>query len=92
MKNLRYIFKPNFWIMNHQYDKWTDKVMIDLLRDYDFEDIKTYTACLGGFEIWTSNYPYASMVFYGSNLRPSRKTIELAYKKLNKDKIELMRK
>jgi hypothetical protein len=90
MKNWKYIFDTRFWIMNYRYDKRVDEIMIELLRDYDFENISGHTAMLGGFVIWTSNYPYASMTLHDCNLRPSRRTIELAYRKLNNDKLKVI--
>jgi len=89
--NIKIILSPSYWVMNYPYSKEVDLFMIDLLDNYDFENIQQHTACLGGVKIWIENIPYACMWIYQGdcnilNLRPSRKTVYRGVKKLEQAK------
>ena len=75
---------PHYWIMNNPYNKEVDEYMNELLDKYEFTNIGDYTADLGPAKVWITNHPYASMMIesISSSYRPSRLTIQRAYKKL----------
>lgn len=100
---LKLIFMPHYWIMNHVYNEAWDKKFCELAEAHDFEpdcDLsqefgnQTYTAFLGEYRVWVSNYPYSFFTFSGKkgsrytnmhDIRPSRRTIAKYYKKLKTD-------
>lgn len=94
-KDLRFIFKPSYWIMNHQYSERWDCRLNELMEKHDFVLDRPnpisgviLTAFLGDVEVWVANHPYASFRQYdlfGRHGRPSRDTIEKAHKKLLAD-------
>ncbi len=101
-QNLKFIFMPEYWIMSDGYDEAWDKKFCELAEAHDFEPgcsldnefgNKTYTAFLGEYRVWVSNYPFAFFGFSGkrdqvyvvSSIRPSRRTIAKYYKKLKTD-------
>ena len=88
IKNLKFIFNPNWWIMNSPYRRELDVMLSKLLDEHEFINIGTHTAYIGGIELWTANYPYASMTPIDFNFRPSRLTIERAKKKLREAEIK----
>lgn len=89
LKNMRYLFKPSYWIMNNAYSKELDEYMINLAYNNKFESVSSYRAKLGGVSIWIENHPYASMIPENlSGVRPSRRTIEALHKKYIKDTLE----
>jgi len=95
LKNLKFIFMPSYWLMNHPYNKEVDMMINGLLDDYEFTNIGEYDAKLGATTIWIENHPYASMRLYNSNLimfRPSRLTIRRAYIKLNAARVKEVKK
>lgn len=90
--NLQFIFKPHFWLMNNKYSAMWDKIFNQLLDKNKFIYIDEYTARLGKYDIWVKCYPYACMRLVDwsntqivANFRPSRLTIQKAYKKYLKD-------
>lgn len=100
--SLKFIFMPHYWIMNNRYDEDWDKKFCELAEAHDFKpdcDLdqefgnQTYTAFLGEYRIWVSNYPFAIFDFSGkrgqqytmASIRPSRHTIAKFYKKLKTD-------
>lgn len=83
--DLRFIFIPWWWIMNHPYSCYWDQMFNKLMDEYDFTNTGKYTAKLGVWEIWIANYPYATFHPYGMDIRPSRSTIKRARKKYKKD-------
>lgn len=81
LKNLQFIFMPQYWLMNNPYNKAVDEVINDLLDKYEFSNLSDsgYTAKLGNATIWVENIPYAFGTLYDtkfSHLRPSRLTIK----------------
>jgi hypothetical protein len=90
VKNLQFLFRPNYWVMNYSYNETWDTVLNHLLDSHDFviQDDDKYVATLNGFEIWVTNHPYASFTPYDSrlkqilrrNVRPSRLTLVRAHK------------
>lgn len=82
------LFHPSFWMMNESYCKEWDVAFNHLMDENTFKTISIFTAYLGSCEIWIANYPYAA--FCPRNymkLRPSRRTILRAHKKLIHDLI-----
>lgn len=86
MEFIRTLFNPNYWLMNDPYNEEWDKKLNNLLDVYDFEIGGEFTARLGSVIIWAGNHPYGSFHPYDPiiSVRPSRKTIRRAYKKLMK--------
>ena len=93
---------PHYWIMDDTYNAAWDKKFQELAENHDFIpdcDLRnefgnrTYTAMLGEYKIWVSNYPYAFFSYCGKAnesyftpvVRPSRRTIAKYYKKLVSD-------
>ena len=82
------IFHPSFWIMNDKYSKEWDQRLNQLMSEHKFIYKDVYTAKLGPYIIWTSNYPYAAFHPYEPKqmrIRPSRRTIKRAWGKLQED-------
>ena len=79
-RNLQFIFRPNFWLMNDPYDKDWDNEFNMLLDEHTFSNIGEYTAKLGDTKIWISNYPFDCFRKRYVNKRPSRLTILRAKK------------
>jgi hypothetical protein len=88
--------------MDDTYNAAWDKKFQELAENHDFIpdcDLRnefgnrTYTAMLGEYKIWVSNYPYAFFSYCGKAnesyftpvVRPSRRTIAKYYKKLVSD-------
>lgn len=86
-RNLQFIFRPNFWLMNDPYDKDWDNEFNMLLDEHTFSNIGEHTAKLGDTTIWISNYPFACFRKRNINKRPSRLTILRAKKLLDRDKL-----
>jgi hypothetical protein len=87
LRNLQFLFKPQYWLMNHEYNKEVDKIINDLIDRHElkFKQIPyiPYTSelvcMLGDAEIWVGNIPYGFGTLYGTelcNYRPSRLTIQ----------------
>ena len=84
------LLNPSYWIQHHPYSKSYDKKLNDYLLRYDFENADTpYYAKLGDLTIWIANHPYASYTIRYRNdfIRPSRRTIAKAHKKMVNNKI-----
>jgi len=87
IRNIEILLRPSYWSQNYKFSKEVDKSLNYLLDKYEFTNIDECTARLGSTKIWIANHPYASFridEFPIKNLRPSRKTILRAYKKLNR--------
>ena len=91
--NLQFIFKPRYWVMNYEYSPKWDKKLNELLDKHTFDESKdnNHTALLGTVYIWIENHPYASFMPYAdtfkgkAKFRPSRLTIQRAYKQYIND-------
>jgi hypothetical protein len=86
LRNLQFLFKPSYWLMNYDYNEEVDKIVNQLLDKYELTDlcINKCTCKLGKVTIWIENRPYASGRLYGTKLdkfRPSRLTIKRLLKK-----------
>jgi hypothetical protein len=107
LRNLQFLFKPQYWLMNHEYNKEVDKIINDLLDRHElkFKQIPyvpytTELVCtLGNAEIWVGNIPYGFGTLYGTelcNYRPSRLTIQrllkIYYKLKNQNMNEIVNK
>jgi hypothetical protein len=93
LRNLQFIFKPQYWLMNHPYNQEVDKIVNELLDKYELTDLcsKECTAKLGKASIWVGNRPYASGNLYKTeleNFRPSRLTIQRLLKRFYKLKYQ----
>ena len=89
IKNLKFIFKPTYWLMNDPYNEEVDEIVNKLLDKYKMTIVNDYTVKLGEATIWVANRPYASGILYGTyleNYRPSRLTIERLFKEFDKIK------
>ena len=78
--------------MNEPYSEATDKIISDLLDNYEFTEISPSgcTVKLGTTWIWVGNIPYSCMYPERlSNSRPSRLTIQKGVRKFLKVKTEL---
>lgn len=100
---LFFITHPNYWCMADglSYSEKYDKMFNTLLKTHEFTDYSHYTIKLGNTMFWVTNTPYSCFYtvtkdkyeinpVYGT-LRPSRRTIHKAIKKLNNylEKVEL---
>jgi hypothetical protein len=101
--NLKFIFKPSYWVMNNRYSKEWDTKINELLDKYPMEHSHPFNdnyvdkaqIKLGNYKIWACNHPYASFTLKvgGEDVRPSRKTIERAgkiYQRSNLDFTQMM--
>ena len=89
LRNLQFLFKPRYWLMNDPYSEEVDKIVNELLDKYELTDLcsQECTAKLGKATIWVGNRPYASGSLYGTelqNFRPSRLTIQRLLKRFYK--------
>ena len=88
IKSLKFLFRPNYWIMVDRYCREWDSKLNLLLKHYRFTNYNGYTADIGGYTVWVKNHPYGSFTPYAQGLpevRPSRLTIERAQRKLMSD-------
>lgn len=75
------IVRPHFWFMLYDYDERWDTFILQAIAEGDVHKDNEFTSFVGGFEVWTTNYPYA----YGRSekpsltLRPSCRTIKLLH-------------
>ena len=87
--DIKFLFKPRFWILGPAYSAEWDSVFVDLMAKHKFKNFDGYTAKLDNVEIWVKNYPFACMMprknFNNLFVRPSRANIEKAYAKLIQD-------
>ena len=89
IKNVKYIFKPKFWVMLYPYSRqWDIKLNEMLDKENNVRVINEFWGDVGGIKVWISNYPYG----YGDpktlNIRPSRATIERLHKAVEKSVLE----
>ena len=84
IKNIQFVFRPTYWLMNYSYSKEWDKELNTLMDEHFFTNFQTYTTKLGDRKIWVENHPYASFtkVTLGPTVRPSRLTIVRAKRHL----------
>ena len=84
---LKTLLTPQCWIQNYEYNPIWDTKLRSLIKEHTFKLKSNYTATLGGHEIWIGNHPYASFTPYSPQMgiRPSRRTIFMAYDKLIED-------
>ena len=76
---LRYLVRPRFWLMRYPYNAAWDAALNHAMdADAPTTHIDAYTAKVGPFCVWVSNWPYAYGRLYRPDLgvRPSRRTIE----------------
>lgn len=81
LKNIQFIFNPEYWFMHKPYNKEVDDIINELLDKYEMTDYTGYTVKLGNTIIWIENAAYTSVSLYGTPLekyRPSRLTIKKA--------------
>lgn len=87
LRNLQFLFKPQYWLMNYEYNKEVDKIINDLIDRHEltFKQVpyapytSDFICMLGNAEIWVGNIPYGFGTLYGTelcNYRPSRLTIQ----------------
>ena len=95
LRNLQFLFKPSYWLMNYEYNKEVDKIINDLLDKYELTGPCKYgyICMLGEAKIWVGNIPYAFGRLYETelcNYRPSRLTIQRLLKRYYKLKKQNM--
>jgi hypothetical protein len=101
LRNLQFLFKPQYWLMNYAYNKEVDKIINDLLNKHEltFKQVpyvpykSEYVCMLGNAEIWVGNIPYAFGTLHETelcNYRPSRLTIQRLLKKYKQLKKQSM--
>ena len=90
---LFFITHPSYFIMNEKYSKEYDMLFNKLLDEYEFYDYDYHTIKLGNTTFWIRNIPYSCFTTHESHLtgymddkelRPSRRSIHKALKKLTK--------
>lgn len=95
IKNLQFIFKPSYWLMNYPYSPIHDAELNALMDRYEFEKmeipaLESYLygdkVKIGGQIVRHANFPYAVGLFkYHQDSRPSRLTIQRMGKKIAED-------
>lgn len=74
------------WLLNHRYSAGYDAALLALMDKHKFHSLTEYTVMLGDCKLWISGHPFASFsLMAGSGrigIRPSRKTILLAYERM----------
>lgn len=79
------LLHPNYWLQNHPYSPEWDEELNRLIATETFTEYDGYTAKLGKHLVWVANHPYASMTIRYLEVRPRRRTIYLAHRKLVRD-------
>ena len=66
IKNLQFLFRPNYWVMNNRYSKEWNELLNHLMDNFEPVlsepnplDGRIYTVRFDKFNIWVENYPYA---------------------------------
>jgi hypothetical protein len=97
IRNLQFIFKPHYWMMNNPYNEEWDKKLNQLMDKYPVEfgprnsiDGAIHTVSFDGNLVWVENYPYsfATPHSYARDIdvRPSRLTIQRLYNLVSNEK------
>lgn len=83
------IITPSCWLQNQEYSELWDKGLLHEMQNNKFVvEADGYYAEIGTLTVWVANHPYASFTPYGGvKVRPSRKTILMAYDQLIKDSL-----
>lgn len=103
IKNLQFLFMPNYWLMHYRYSKEWDEIVNLLIEKEEpvFEKINSldgriYNVSFGEVTIWIQNYPYSYGTpsptvsnYKGERFRPSRLTIKKLYNFIEPKKKEL---
>src|SRR5690625_4096875 len=77
LKNIKYLFKPKFWVMSHPYSREWDIKLNELLdKENNVRVINECWADVGGMKVWICSYPYGFGTPKQLEVRPSRATIE----------------
>ena len=77
LKNIKYLFKPEFWRMEYPYSRKWDIMLNEMLdKEDNIKIISECTARVGGIDVWICNYPYGYGIPRILDVRPSRATIE----------------
>lgn len=89
LRSLKYLFKPNFWVMVEPYSRqWDIKLNEMLDKENSVRVVSEFWVDVGGIKVWIGNYPYG----YGNpeliGVRPSRATIERLREAVIKSVIE----
>lgn len=81
------VFHPGYWVMLKPYSAIWDRELNQAMGRYRFAVTGDgYHASLGPYKrIWIENHPYASFEF--CDVRPARRTIYWAHKKLIEDRL-----
>jgi len=75
--DLKYIFKPSFWIMNESYSEGVEKILQHIIKNNIKPSMMSeHELHFDNFEVWIKNYPYAFGTIDKIQGRASRKTIE----------------
>jgi len=97
IRNLQFIFKPHYWMMNNPYNEEWDKKLNQLMDKYPVEfgprnsiDGAIHTVSFDGNLVWVANYPYAFATphsyAHDIDVRPSRLTIQRLYNLVSNEK------
>lgn len=80
LSDLKYVFKPRFWLMNNPYSHSWDKHLNEFMDSGQKISRRcNYLVSINNVHVWISNYPYAfarPFIPYKIDIRPSRRTIE----------------
>lgn len=87
IKDMLFLFNPEWLFMNYSYSKEWDIKLNNLMDTDKFIGHDGYLTQIGGYELWIANYPYAA--FHYNGVRPSRKTIRRAKKRMKMDTMPL---
>jgi len=83
------ICHPSFLSMIRPYSKEWDELLNSLIEKHYFKEIDEIEATIDGVRVWIANHPHGSFTVLDRALdrivRPSRRTIYKAHKKLLKD-------
>lgn len=77
------------FLRNDGYSAEWDKKLNELMDNHKFTHCNSYTARIGGFEVWIANRPYADFTSHNPHLNasPSQKTLRRARARLIQDQL-----
>lgn len=83
----KYLLRPRFWFRNYSFNADWDRRLNEILDSPEFENMDNYWAEINGVKIWIANYPYAYGQLGGTEVMPSRETVERLHKAVIKHRL-----
>jgi len=59
---IKFIFSPEYWLFNSDYNKGWDDTILKILEDPKIERLDSHYITINGKTLWIANWPYAALV------------------------------